>query len=159
MAQARTMADRLRAAGVDHRLHVLPGTRHALGFRADAWQPTADFLARFLVDPATDTPAGGTSGASGPPVSPALAGAAAAVMALPVGRRMAGLGRQETRGSRRRARRVRWRAPWCTASRCESGAVRSSGWAHCDRDTAFGRPGSQAPAAASRPPRPLKRQR
>ena len=93
MAQARTMADRLRAAGVDHRLDVLPGTRHALGFRADAWPPTADFLARFLADPATGPPAGRTSGASGPPVWPALAGAATVVMALAVGRRMARLGR------------------------------------------------------------------
>jgi len=36
LTQAETMAGRLRAAGVDQRLDVLPGTRHALDYRAAA---------------------------------------------------------------------------------------------------------------------------
>ncbi|MGH9265319.1 MAG: prolyl oligopeptidase family serine peptidase, partial [Acidimicrobiales bacterium] len=48
LSQAQAMADRLRLAGVDHRLDVLPGTRHALDFREDAWAPTLAFLEEHL---------------------------------------------------------------------------------------------------------------
>jgi len=46
--QAREMADRLRAAGVVHRLDVLPGSRHGQDFSVDEWKPTVAFLQRFL---------------------------------------------------------------------------------------------------------------
>jgi acetyl esterase len=46
--QAREMADRLQRAGVDHRLDVFPGTRHAQGFGDDEWASTVAFLRRFL---------------------------------------------------------------------------------------------------------------
>lgn len=48
LSQAQAMADRLQAAGVDHRLDVYPGNRHALDFRADAWAPTLAFLEAHL---------------------------------------------------------------------------------------------------------------
>jgi acetyl esterase/lipase len=44
LSQAQAMAERLKAAGVDHKLDVFPGTRHALDFRDDAWAPTVAFL-------------------------------------------------------------------------------------------------------------------
>lgn len=46
--QAREMADRLQAAGVVHRLDVLPGGRHAQDFSVDEWKPTVAFLQRLL---------------------------------------------------------------------------------------------------------------
>ena len=42
------MAARLEAAGVDDQLDVLPGARHALDFRDDAWAPTVAFLEKHL---------------------------------------------------------------------------------------------------------------
>lgn len=51
LSQSQAMAARLRAAGVGHRLDVLPGTRHALDFRQDAWAPTVAFFERHLVAP------------------------------------------------------------------------------------------------------------
>lgn len=51
LAQAQAMAERLEAAGVDHRLDVFPGTRHAWEFRDDAWAPTIAFLETHLVEP------------------------------------------------------------------------------------------------------------
>jgi acetyl esterase len=48
LSQSETMVQRLRAAGVHHRLDVLPGRRHALDFRADAWAPTVAFLDEHL---------------------------------------------------------------------------------------------------------------
>ena len=50
LSQSEAMADRLKAAGVDHRLDVYPGNRHALDFRADAWRPTVAFLEKHLAD-------------------------------------------------------------------------------------------------------------
>lgn len=49
--QAQVMADRLRAAGVEHRLDVIPGTRHAHGFRNEVWRTTVDFLETSLASP------------------------------------------------------------------------------------------------------------
>ena len=51
LVQAEAMSGRLRAAGVEQRLDVLPGARHALDYRADAWPATLDFLARHLDAP------------------------------------------------------------------------------------------------------------
>ncbi|HET7719172.1 MAG TPA: alpha/beta hydrolase [Acidimicrobiales bacterium] len=48
LSQSQAMAERLKAAGVDHRLDVYPGNRHALDFRADAWAPTLAFLEKHL---------------------------------------------------------------------------------------------------------------
>ena len=48
LSQAESMAAKLEAAGVDHRLDVLPGARHALDFRAEAWAPTLAFLEKHL---------------------------------------------------------------------------------------------------------------
>lgn len=56
LSQAQSMADRLQAAGVDHRLDVYAGNRHALDYRADAWAPTLAFLERHLAaDPEADS--------------------------------------------------------------------------------------------------------
>ena len=44
LSQAQAMAEKLKAAGVEHRLDVFPGNRHALDFREDAWGPTLAFL-------------------------------------------------------------------------------------------------------------------
>ena len=57
LSQAQAMAERLKAAAVDHRLDVFPGSRHALDFRDDAWAPTLAFLEKHL---AAGNPAGGT---------------------------------------------------------------------------------------------------
>ena len=54
LSQAQAMADRLKAAGVDHRLDVYAGNRHALDFRADAWAPTLAFLEDHLAADADD---------------------------------------------------------------------------------------------------------
>jgi acetyl esterase/lipase len=55
LSQAQAMAERLKAAGVDHQLDVYTGTRHALDFRADAWAPTLAFLEKHLATaPAAD---------------------------------------------------------------------------------------------------------
>ena len=48
LSQSQAMAERLKAAGVDHRLDVYPGNRHALDFRAYAWAPTLAFLDKHL---------------------------------------------------------------------------------------------------------------
>lgn len=48
LSQAQSMADKLKAAGVEHRLDVFPGSRHALDFRDDAWAPTLAFLETHL---------------------------------------------------------------------------------------------------------------
>jgi acetyl esterase len=48
LSQSQAMAERLQAAGVDHRLDVYPGNRHALDYRADAWAPTVAFLEKHL---------------------------------------------------------------------------------------------------------------
>ena len=48
LSQAQAMADKLKGAGVDHRLDVFPGNRHALDFRDDAWAPTLAFLEAHL---------------------------------------------------------------------------------------------------------------
>ena len=48
LSQSQALAGRLRAAGVHHRLDVLPGNRHALDFREDAWAPTLAFLDEHL---------------------------------------------------------------------------------------------------------------
>jgi acetyl esterase len=69
LSQAEMMAARLRAAGVRHRLDVLPGNRHALDFRADAWAPTLAFLEKHLA---------GAQGESSFPSSPLVIGLVAA---------------------------------------------------------------------------------
>jgi acetyl esterase/lipase len=74
LSQSETMAERLRAVSVDHRLDVFPGNRHALDFRADAWAPTLAFLDRHLAAPAGD------DGSSIPTV--AILGAAAVAVAV-----------------------------------------------------------------------------
>ncbi len=48
LSQAQSMAEKLKAAGVEHRLDVFPGNRHALDFRDDAWAPTVAFLDEHL---------------------------------------------------------------------------------------------------------------
>ena len=89
LAQAETMAGRLRAAGVDHRLDVLPGNRHALDYRSDAWPATVEFLARYL-EPEATGPGEDVDGDDGLPVAlvaSALAVAAVAGVAVALGRR------------------------------------------------------------------------
>lgn len=83
LSQAQSMAQRLKAAGVDHRLDVFPGNRHALDFRDDAWGPTLAFLETHLAPQATGgARAGGGDGGS--PVAVvagvAVAGLVAAVL-------------------------------------------------------------------------------
>jgi len=68
LSQAEAMAERLKASGIDHRLDVFPGSRHALDFRADAWAPTLAFLERHLSSEPDD---GSSAG------SPVVFGAAA----------------------------------------------------------------------------------
>jgi acetyl esterase/lipase len=70
LSQAQAMAARLEAAGVDHRLDVLPGARHALDFRQDAWGPTLAFLEEHL---GAAAPAGKSTFPTGPVVVTALA--------------------------------------------------------------------------------------
>jgi acetyl esterase/lipase len=48
LSQAQALNDRLGAAAVDHQLDVLPGSRHALDYRRDAWAPTLAFLDKYL---------------------------------------------------------------------------------------------------------------
>jgi len=89
LSQAQVMAERLKASGVDHRLDVFPGARHAMDFRADAWAPTLAFLETHLA--AEKQPAEAEDGSS--PAAPLAVGAAvAAVLAVLVlrGRRRAG---------------------------------------------------------------------
>ena len=76
LSQARAMAERLADAGVAHQLDVLPGTRHALDFREDAWAPTVAFLDRHLAT------GGGTGAGSGGGGVAVAAVAAAATLAL-----------------------------------------------------------------------------
>ena len=68
LAQAEAMAERLKTSTVDHRLDILPGNRHALDFRDDAWAPTVAFLEQHLA-PVEDARAG--------PLSAVAAGTAA----------------------------------------------------------------------------------
>jgi acetyl esterase len=56
LSQSQAMAERLKAAGVDHRLDVYPGNRHALDFRADAWTPTLAFLEKHLAAEEDESP-------------------------------------------------------------------------------------------------------
>jgi acetyl esterase len=58
LSQAEAMAAKLQAAGVDHRLDVLPGNRHALDFRDDAWNPTLAFLETHLERPEPEADSG-----------------------------------------------------------------------------------------------------
>lgn len=58
LSQAEVMASKLQAAGVDHRLDVLPGNRHALDFRDDAWNPTLAFLETHLEGPEPEADSG-----------------------------------------------------------------------------------------------------
>lgn len=73
LAQAQAMAERLKAAGVDHHLDVYAGNRHALDFRADAWGPTLAFLEGHLAA----APKAGSGSAAG-----WLAGIAVAALAV-----------------------------------------------------------------------------
>jgi acetyl esterase len=73
LSQAQTMAEKLKAAGVEHRLDVFPGDRHALDFRDDAWGPTLAFLEAHLQ---ADDAGGGSS-----TVIPIVAGVAVAGVA------------------------------------------------------------------------------
>jgi acetyl esterase/lipase len=93
LRQAQAMADRLRAAGVAHQLDVLPGNRHSLDFRADAWPATVRFLQRHLEgeDPRGDDSSVGT-------VTFVVA-AAAAIAVIAVG---VGLSSRRNRRDRRR---------------------------------------------------------
>jgi acetyl esterase len=70
LSQAQALDARLTAAGVDHQLDVLPGTRHALDFRDDAWAPTIAFLDAHIGAPA--------KAGSGSPVPIALTAVAVA---------------------------------------------------------------------------------
>lgn len=74
LSQSQAMAERLEAAGVDHRLDVYPGKRHALDFRDDAWTPTLAFLETHLAK----SPNEGSSSAT------VFGAAAVAVLALAV---------------------------------------------------------------------------
>src|ERR671935_918421 len=47
LGQATEMARRLTHAGVAHRLIVYPGSRHAVEYEREAWQPTLRFLERW----------------------------------------------------------------------------------------------------------------
>ncbi len=73
LSQAQSMAEKLKAAGVEHRLDVFPGNRHALDFRDDAWGPTLAFLEAHL--DAED------AGDGSSPVLPIAAGVAVAGVA------------------------------------------------------------------------------
>ena len=105
LAQSETMAQRLSAAGVDHRLDVLPGNRHALDFREDAWAPTLAFLDRHLAPSPTEEDSSSAA--------PALAGAtvvgaaAIAIGALGLRRRQRSPGRSARSPSRRGATAAR----------------------------------------------------
>jgi acetyl esterase len=55
LSQTEALAGKLKAAGVDHRLDVLPGDRHALDFRDDAWNPTLAFLETHLEGSPTES--------------------------------------------------------------------------------------------------------
>ena len=55
LGQATEMARRLARAGIPHRLLVYPGSRHAVAYERDAWQPTLRFLAS-RTDPAAVPP-------------------------------------------------------------------------------------------------------
>lgn len=66
LSQAQALVRKLESAGVDHRLDVFGGNRHALDFRDDAWAPTLAFLERYLEK--TDD-----GGPGVPPVLPVLA--------------------------------------------------------------------------------------
>jgi len=85
LSQSQAMAERLKAAGVDHRLAVYQGNRHALDFRADAWGPTVAFLEKHLTAVAvaqSDSPVPGIVGIG--------AGVAAATAVLLLRRRSRG---------------------------------------------------------------------
>jgi acetyl esterase/lipase len=51
VANATTMAERLRAAGVPVVLRILPGARHATAYARDVWDDTVSFVARYVGDP------------------------------------------------------------------------------------------------------------
>jgi acetyl esterase/lipase len=74
LSQAQALNDRLGAAAVDHQLDVLPGSRHALDYRRDAWAPTLAFLEKYLAT--APAPADDSSS------SPAAVAAAAAIVVV-----------------------------------------------------------------------------
>ncbi len=47
LEQATGMADALQAAGVPHQIHILPGVRHSVQYRADVWPETLTFLRSY----------------------------------------------------------------------------------------------------------------
>ena len=100
LSQAQSMAARLKGAGVDHRLDVFRGNRHALDFRADAWAPTLAFLDRHLA-PAED-------GDSFPTVPVVLAAVVVVVVAV---------GAVQATSRRRKARVAAASSPTPTAVR------------------------------------------
>jgi dipeptidyl aminopeptidase/acylaminoacyl peptidase len=51
LGQASEMARRLARAGIPYRLIVYRGSRHAVEYERDAWQPTLRFLASRTQDP------------------------------------------------------------------------------------------------------------
>ncbi|HEV2758357.1 MAG TPA: alpha/beta hydrolase, partial [Acidimicrobiales bacterium] len=85
LSQAEAMAQRLRTAGVDHRLDVFPGSRHALDFRADAWAPTLAFLERHLAPEAQAERTDDTSSPAAPNENSPVVFQAAAVAVLAAG--------------------------------------------------------------------------
>jgi acetyl esterase/lipase len=89
LSQAQTMAERLKAAGVDHRLDVFPGNRHALDFREDAWGPTLAFLETHLAPQANGRAPAGDGDGDGSPLPVAAGVAVAGLVAVAVLRRAA----------------------------------------------------------------------
>lgn len=69
LAQAQAMDERLGQAAVEHQLEVLPGSRHSLDYRDDAWPATLAFLDAHL-----GQPAGSPSASTSAPVVAVLTG-------------------------------------------------------------------------------------
>jgi hypothetical protein len=91
LSQAQALNDRLGAVAVDHRLDVLPGSRHALDYRGDAWAPTLAFLDKYL---------GAAPAAADDSSSPAAVVAAVAIVVILVA--AAGFGVRRVVRQRRR---------------------------------------------------------